>query len=172
MKKLSVFEDTSHIDVAIKATTLPWWSLRRGAWLTTAGNTIRTLWEEGAKLNNKVKQQSVDLTKALRKLNDSESVNYRIEIAFNELERSKGRGISSVEDAYVLVLSPYQYEQISNQGSNDVPAAMRKAIGPAAYAGMIIVTAKGFYGPAVMTEDAFNAFSRNAPELQIQRKMK
>lgn len=150
--KPSPFEDIAHLQLAAEADVLSWWrSQHRTKWIAKAARSIGDLYKEGGKLLSVINQQKKEITR----LGKAETVAGRILAALGELERNKGN--RDPEDPYCVVLSPFQFEKITLGGGK-----------MAQYAGLLVITAKGVSGPVVMTETAFMAFSRNAPELNIQ----
>ena len=76
--------------------------------------------------------------------------------AIAEMQTSKGN--YKTETPVAVILSPSQFANLSFAHQR----------GPATLANLEIVVAKGVYGPVVLTQDGFNAFTRNAPELNIR----
>lgn len=147
------FDTVAFLQLAGEASILSWWRLRhRGAWIAKASAAMKEMFEEAERLKNKVSQQQGEI----KRLKIAETLEGRILTANGELARSKGN--RAQEDPYCVVVSPYQYEQWGWAGKHPK------------YAGLKIITAKGVSGPVVMTETAFMAFSRNAPELNITLK--
>lgn len=99
--------------------------------------------ETRRKLEAEVKLVSKDLFK-------------RTNTALEELERSKKNGRKEV--AVAVILSPAQYSELTSHGY------FRQS----RLAKLEIYVARGVYGPVVLTQDAFNGFSRMAPELDIR----
>ncbi len=91
-------------------------------------------------------------------LKEAKNLAKRTEMAIKELESSKRNGKTEVPVA--VILSPSQYGDLTCHGTfkNSRLAKLQ------------IYVAKCVYGPVVLTQDAFNAFSRNAPELNLVAK--
>lgn len=64
------------------------------------------------------------------------------------------------EEPFAVLLSPYQYETISQNRCSYGTKLL----------GLTIAVARGVYGPVVVTQDAYNAISRNAPEIDLRWK--
>jgi hypothetical protein len=92
---------------------------------------------------------------------DALKLSKRIDAALTEMGASKGRWPG--EKPVAVVLSPYQYEELTLHGYDRFRKGQQ-------YSNVSIYTAKGFYGPAVLTQDAFNAVTRMAPELNFLAK--
>jgi hypothetical protein len=91
-------------------------------------------------------------------LKEAKNLIKRTEMAIKELETYKKNLRTEVPVA--VILSPSQYADLTCCGTfkNSKIAKLQ------------IYVAKGVYGPVVLTQDAFNAFSRNAPELNLVAK--
>lgn len=104
-----------------------------------------------------------DQIKETRRLADiareNEELGNRITLAIGELQKTKNNGKS--EKAAAIVLSPYQYERLSWR-------FWPRKSKPARFMNLPIYTAKGVYGPVVLTEEGFNGLSRQAPELMLK----
>lgn len=93
---------------------------------------------------------------------EAETIENRIILAMDELEKSKGN--FKPELPFAILLSPWQFERLTWR----LGLRGRKNSKPSQYMGFPIYTAKGVYGPIVLTEDAFNGLSRQAPELMLK----
>jgi hypothetical protein len=96
--------------------------------------------------------------------NAAEKVGNRISVALGEMTKTKDNRRS--EKPFAIVVSPYQMEQMRWLGG--FRQTVKDDVRVTEYSGVRIFTAKGIYGPLVLTEDAFNAFSRQAPELMLK----
>lgn len=130
--------------------------LRDGAdWLEAQQQTIDELHKRLAKneraFNKERSQIEADAKVAARTLAA------RTNAAIEEMTQTKGRGGRS-EQPVAVIVSPYQYAQLSEHGYFRV----------AKLKNVSLHVAKGVYGPVVLTQDAFNGFTRMAPELNIR----
>lgn len=87
---------------------------------------------------------------------EANSLAARTLAAVSELEKCKGKGPSEV--AVAVILSPAQYASLTCHGTFKQSKLAKLAI----------YVAKGVYGPVVLTQEGFNGFSRQAPELSIR----
>ena len=85
---------------------------------------------------------------------EAKSLTARTLAAVSELEQYKGK----TEVAVAVILSPAQYASLTCHGTFKQSKLAKLAI----------YVAKGVYGPVVLTQDGFNGFSRQAPELNIR----
>ena len=89
---------------------------------------------------------------------EANSLFQRTSLAIAELEKCKNN--KQNEQAYAVILSPYQYIELIGHG-----AFRRSKI-----FGLNIYVARGVYGPVVLTKEGYDGFSRMAPELDIRLK--
>jgi hypothetical protein len=95
----------------------------------------------------------------------------RIDIAIDEMRYKRGDGYRSYhgrqEEPFAIIVSPYQRQQL--RWSVGLGREQREDLPPLkTYKNIPIYVAAGVYGPLVLTEDAFNAVSRQAPELRLE----
>jgi hypothetical protein len=96
---------------------------------------------------------------------EAEKVSNRILLALAELDKFKDNFKS--EKPFAIILSPYQLAQVRS-GRTFFDHRLAHQGRATTFCGLPVYSAKGIYGPLVVTEDGFNALSRNAPELLIK----
>lgn len=103
----------------------------------------------------------------LKKLKaDSKEIMFRIDLALEELT---GRRDNYKQEAppYAILLSPLQYRAMVTRDWALRSGGRHTPTGIPEYKKLPIFTAKGIYGPVVVTELAFKCIARQAPELNI-----
>jgi hypothetical protein len=95
----------------------------------------------------------------------AEKVSNRILLALAEMDKFKDSRKS--EKPFAIILSPYQLAQVRS-GRLYLDHRWLTKSSRVEFCGLPVFSAKGLYGPLVVTEDGFNALSRNAPELLLK----
>lgn len=158
----------------------PWYRRLGRVQPSSIAKLLRDLWREGTdmgKLYAKLQIDSQDrvrdeVSKAEKK---SRAIANRIDLALNEMTKSKASrgygGRSSGPPPEVpayIVLSPAQVVALYQDSFCDYSASGAISTTHRTYKKLPIVSASGVYGPIVMTQEAFDGFSRMAPELDIR----
>lgn len=126
------------------------------AWLREQAETIDDLHQRLAKQERTfLKEKEKLATDAEKRTRD---ILIRTKVAISEMVKVKKA--AKEEKPFAIVISPYQYAEMTLHGHFKQPKLF----------GVPVYVARGVYGPLVLTETAFNAFSRNAPELALIRK--
>lgn len=94
-------------------------------------------------------------------------VHARIIRALEEMRRQDSRGMKE-EVPFAVLMSPKQNRYLTQGGWLSSMANQIKVNGPMGSVSLPIYTAKGVYGPLVVTEEAFKAIARQAPELLLK----
>lgn len=150
-----------------------WWTRLSDPGLFRAGaNRIRRLVRERDSALDKVNQRNTDLTKersATRKARDeAKDIVSRAGLIISEMKSVRGSRTPMTPAA--IVISPSQWANLTLHGYMPVGKQKKREEGLPPLRtlhGVPLFTAKGVFGPVVMTEDGFNAFSRSAPELNL-----
>lgn len=128
--------------------------LRDGAdWLHHQQQMIDDLYDRLSK------QESYFHAELRKEKTEEQRLLRRTQAAISEMKTGKGRGYKG-ELPVAVILSPYQYAQLTHHGFEQIRRL----------ADVSIHVAKGIYGPVVLTQDAFNGLSRQAPELGLHTK--
>lgn len=104
------------------------------------------------------------LASARTRLKTAMSLTGRIEIALRELKEIPYGSHRKREEPFAILISPKQAELntpfgLGKRTKNEDGATVHT------YKGLIICVVAGVYGPVVVTEKAYNALMRQAPEL-------
>lgn len=122
-------------------------------WLHQQQQTIDDLYKRQADLENYFH------TELRKEKAECRNLYRRTLAAIEEMTKGKGRGYKG-ETPVAVILSPYQYAQLTKHGFDRIRRL----------ANVSIHVAKGVYGPVVLTQDALNGLSRQAPELGLHTK--
>ncbi len=131
-----------------------WW---RGADMKEALRNAASWLREQVKTNEDLHRRLASQEKAFRKSEkEGSGLTKRTQLAINEMKHKSGK----TEVPVYVVLSPAQYAILTDNSWDRV----RKLCG------LRIVVARGVSGPFVLTQKAYDGFSRNSPELDIRHK--
>lgn len=130
--------------------------LRDGAdWLEAQQRTIDELYNrlaENERAFNKERSRIEAEAKAAAR-----TLAARTNAAIEEMTQTKGR-VGRSEQPVAVIISPYQYAQLTEHDYFRITKLNKVSLH----------VAEGVYGPAVLTQDAFNSFTRMAPELNTR----
>ncbi len=124
---------------------------------------------ENWSLKRQVETLVASLKHAQEQAKEARQVAERIQIALYEMEKDKGS--FRTERPFAILLSPAQLAAVKLGRDMFVGLGWnRHKTGHqiTEFAGLPCYTASGVYGPVVVTERAFNAITRQAPELLIK----
>lgn len=139
-----------------------WWTrLSDPSLFVAAATRIRRLVQERDNANDRAdernRQYEITRLEVHKARSDAKDLVKRAKHAIDEMKKFKS-GSNRQEQPAALVVSPYQLAQITCNG----------AFSAKKLHGLPLYVAKGVYGPVVLTEDGFNALTRNAPEINLK----
>lgn len=134
---------------------------------------LRDLWKEGSnmgKLYEKLQRDSRDMVRdrVIQAETEGRKIAARIDLALSEMAKDKRAGRGFFEEPAYIVMSPSQVVDLATQQKGWCSASDAISTSNRTYKKLPIVSASGIYGPVVMTKEAFDGFSRMAPELDIR----